>query len=104
MSVKSQTCVGKKTNKPLTEYDSLPEAEEGAAYAKKNYKSDLLRMRDVREVASVTEEQTDTQREVSVLQRHKWAGQRGLSKSEQCAAASGYPAKRAGGLAEGLPV
>ena len=42
MSGKSQTCVGKKTNKPLTEYDSLPEAEEGAAYAKKNYKSDLI--------------------------------------------------------------
>ena len=42
MSLKSQTCVGKATGKPLTEYDSLAEAEEGAAYAKKHYKSSLI--------------------------------------------------------------
>jgi hypothetical protein len=42
MGLKSQTCVGKQTGKPLTEYDSLQEAEEGADYAKKTYRSDLV--------------------------------------------------------------
>ena len=37
MSVKSETCVGKKTGKPLTEYDSEAEAQEGADYANANY-------------------------------------------------------------------
>jgi len=42
MSLKSETCIGKMTGKPLTEYDSLEEAEEGADYAQKTYKSNLV--------------------------------------------------------------
>jgi hypothetical protein len=42
MSGKSVTCVGKKTGKPLTEYDSEQEAKKGAAYARKNYQSKLV--------------------------------------------------------------
>ena len=42
MTGKSTTCFGKQTNKPLTEYDSLEEAQEGAAYAKSTYRSDLI--------------------------------------------------------------
>tara|TARA_Y100001934_G_C11583417_1_gene419915 strand:+ start:126 stop:488 length:363 start_codon:yes stop_codon:yes gene_type:complete len=42
MSLKSETCVGKATGKPLTEYDSLYDAEEGADYANRTYKQNLV--------------------------------------------------------------
>ena len=42
MGLKSETCIGKMTGKPLTEYDSLQEAEEGADYAKKTYRSNFV--------------------------------------------------------------
>ena len=41
MSRKSDTCVGKKTGRPLTEYDSLEEAQDGADHANATYKQDL---------------------------------------------------------------
>ena len=41
MSQKSETCIGKATGKPLTEFDSLLEAQEGADYANKTYRSNL---------------------------------------------------------------
>lgn len=41
MSTKSETCVGKKTGKPLTEYDSEREAQEGADYANSRYQNNL---------------------------------------------------------------
>lgn len=42
MSGKSATCVGKKTGKPLTEYESEREAKEGADHARKRYQSKLI--------------------------------------------------------------
>lgn len=42
MSLKSPTCVGKKSGKPLTEYASLAEAEDGAAHANKAYRQNLV--------------------------------------------------------------
>ena len=42
MSFKSDTCFGKKTGKPLTEYDSEYEAQEGADYANSNYRQNLV--------------------------------------------------------------
>jgi len=42
MPVKSATCVGKKTGKPLTEYYSEREARDGAEHARRKYKSDLV--------------------------------------------------------------
>ena len=42
MVLKSETCVGKATGKPLTEYDSLAEAEEGADHANRTYKRNLV--------------------------------------------------------------
>lgn len=42
MSFKSDTCFGKKTGKPLTEYDSQAEAQEGANYANKTYRQNLI--------------------------------------------------------------
>ena len=42
MSTKSRTCIGKKTGKPLTEYDSEYEAREGADYANSRYQNDLV--------------------------------------------------------------
>ena len=42
MSRKSETCVGKKTGKPLTEYDSEHEAREGAEYANRTYGQSLV--------------------------------------------------------------
>jgi hypothetical protein len=42
MSQKSETCIGKATGRPLTEYDSLQEAEDGAEHANKTYKRNLI--------------------------------------------------------------
>jgi hypothetical protein len=42
MSIKSETCVGKATGKPLTEYDSESEAREGAAHARERFGRQLL--------------------------------------------------------------
>ena len=42
MGLKSDTCFGKKTGRPLTEYDSEAEALEGAAYAKERYGQNLM--------------------------------------------------------------
>ncbi|MFT5368454.1 MAG: hypothetical protein ACI8V2_003420 [Candidatus Latescibacterota bacterium] len=42
MSLKSQTCFGTKSAKPLTEYDSKQEAQEGADYANKTYQQNLV--------------------------------------------------------------
>ncbi|MFC1526103.1 hypothetical protein ACFL6X_04745 [Candidatus Latescibacterota bacterium] len=42
MSGKSATCNGKKTGKPLTEYDTEQEAREGVDYARQRYQSDLV--------------------------------------------------------------
>ena len=42
MSGKSTTCIGKVSGKPLTEYDSLEEAEDGAGYANDTYRSNLV--------------------------------------------------------------
>ena len=42
MSLKSQTCFGTKSGKPLTEYDSQQEAQEGANYANKTYGQNLV--------------------------------------------------------------
>jgi len=41
MSLKSKTCTGKKTGKPLTEYGSESEAGEAAKYASAEYKRHL---------------------------------------------------------------
>jgi hypothetical protein len=41
MSLKSKTCTGKKTGKPLTEYGSESEAREAALYAGAEYKRTL---------------------------------------------------------------
>ena len=41
MTLKSTTCFSKKTGKPLTEFFSEQEAEEGAAYANKTYGKNL---------------------------------------------------------------
>ena len=37
MATKSPTCIGKKTGKPLTEYESEVEARDGADHARKRY-------------------------------------------------------------------
>ena len=42
MGRKSTTCIGKKSGEPLTEYDSLKEAREGANYANRKYQSNLV--------------------------------------------------------------
>ena len=42
MSRKSTTCIGKQSGKPLTEFDSLREAQEGATYANARYQSNLV--------------------------------------------------------------
>ena len=42
MSQKSETCVGKKSGKPVTEYDSQREAQEGADHANSTYGQDLV--------------------------------------------------------------
>ena len=42
MSRKSDICIGKQTGRPLTEYDSLEEAREGADYANVTYKRNLV--------------------------------------------------------------
>ena len=42
MSLKSDTCVGKVSGKPLTEYDSEAEAREGAEHARQRYGRKLL--------------------------------------------------------------
>ncbi len=39
MSLKSKTCTGKKTGKPLTEYGTESEALEAALYANVEYKT-----------------------------------------------------------------
>ena len=41
MSLKSKTCTGKKTGKPLTEYGAESEAREAALYASAEYKRHL---------------------------------------------------------------
>ena len=41
MSGKSATCIGKQSGKPLTEYDSEQEAQEGANYANQKYGNQL---------------------------------------------------------------
>ncbi len=41
MSLKSKSCTGKKTGKPLTEYDTESEASEAAKYASAEYKRHL---------------------------------------------------------------
>ena len=40
--MKSATCIGKKSGKPLTEYDSKQEALEGALHANSRYKQSLV--------------------------------------------------------------
>ncbi|MBT3602837.1 MAG: hypothetical protein HOE48_24005 [Candidatus Latescibacteria bacterium] len=42
MSQKSQTCFGTKSAKPLTEYDSKQEAQQGANHANKMYQQNLV--------------------------------------------------------------
>jgi hypothetical protein len=42
MSAKSATCRGKKTLKPLTEYESEAEALEGANYAREKFSSPMV--------------------------------------------------------------
>lgn len=42
MNRKSETCYGKKTNRPLAEYDSRSDALEGADYARRHYRQDLV--------------------------------------------------------------
>ncbi len=42
MVMKSQTCIGKVSGKPLTEYDSKREAQEGADHARSKYGRKLL--------------------------------------------------------------
>jgi hypothetical protein len=42
MSFKSDTCVGKTSGKPLTEYDSQSEAREGAAHALERFRKQLV--------------------------------------------------------------
>ena len=42
MNPKSDTCVGRKTGKPLTEFASQSDAREGAAHANKRYGQNLL--------------------------------------------------------------
>jgi len=42
LSGKSQTCFGTKSAKPLTEYDSQEEAQEGADHANKTYQQNLV--------------------------------------------------------------
>ena len=41
MSQKSLTCIGKKTGRPLTEYESEAEASDGAQHASRNYGREL---------------------------------------------------------------
>ena len=40
--MKSRTCFGKKSGKPLTEYQSESEAYQGASYARENGKKDMV--------------------------------------------------------------
>ena len=42
MSGKSATCLGKKSGKPLLEYDTEQEALEGAAYTRQRYSSRMV--------------------------------------------------------------
>ena len=42
MNRKSETCTGKKTGKPLTEYDSEADALEGAQYANSRYRQNMV--------------------------------------------------------------
>ncbi|HJP31191.1 MAG: hypothetical protein QF689_07555 [Candidatus Latescibacteria bacterium] len=42
MSIKSDTCVGRTSGKPLTEYDSESEAEEGAVHARERFGKQLV--------------------------------------------------------------
>ncbi len=42
MNRKSETCFGKMTNRPLTEYDSQSDALEGADYANRHYGQNLV--------------------------------------------------------------
>jgi hypothetical protein len=42
MAEKSATCIGKMSGEPVTEYESLEEAWEGAEYANATYQSDLV--------------------------------------------------------------
>ncbi len=41
MNQKSETCFGKQSKEPLTEYDTEIEAEEAAEYANENYQRNL---------------------------------------------------------------
>lgn len=42
MNKKSSTCISKKAGKPLTEYDTEPEAQEGADYANSKHGNNLV--------------------------------------------------------------
>ena len=42
MSLKSATCVGKQTGRPLTEYDSEYDAQDGADYANSKFGQNLV--------------------------------------------------------------
>ena len=42
MNQKSETCFGKKTGKPLTEYDSQSDAQESADYANGRYRQNMV--------------------------------------------------------------
>lgn len=42
MGIKSTTCFGTKSGKPLTEYMTQQEAQEGANYANKTYRQNLV--------------------------------------------------------------
>ena len=42
MNRKSETCIGKKSGKPLSEYDSEREAKDGADHANSRYQQDLV--------------------------------------------------------------
>ena len=42
VSIKSETCIGKSSGKPLTEYDSEAEAVEGATHAQQRFGRQLI--------------------------------------------------------------